>query len=424
MFLTLEDPRAKVQGSRDPLGLQPLWSNLGRHLVVNLTTVSDSVRGFTTSLMARWLSRELVDSGRGSEKDALPMFLRTEQLVAHARAIVNGDEDFRGVERVRRNRAENRPIVIEYGSRGFILSDQKTYGLWGLYTVPSRVSGLYRDGPIGLTPDVETTIAARIGPRLESVRRRLLELVSKGGELAASPDEPVLAALASCVQPTLDPDERRFYGAYLRDASHCRPSAGSHEQATLADLLHRHTRLDTPLGRLELTHLADTAPQTTPLAGRLRQVARLEALLAPADVIFDHMLARHDQTPAVVARELHDRWGSTIPNVERPLSELLSPMELELATSERHALHLRRVDEALRAADFEEAIHGLLEVNEEVMSRRRSAPWIRLMGGRLDVRYRGTEAMLPDGDELPTLWRNTYFVDSLKSVIRQLEQAD
>ena len=37
MFLTLEDPRAKVQGSRDPLGTQPAWYWFGRRLVGNLT---------------------------------------------------------------------------------------------------------------------------------------------------------------------------------------------------------------------------------------------------------------------------------------------------------------------------------------------------------------------------------------------------
>ena len=29
MFLTLEDPNAKIKGSRDPLGAQPLWASFG-----------------------------------------------------------------------------------------------------------------------------------------------------------------------------------------------------------------------------------------------------------------------------------------------------------------------------------------------------------------------------------------------------------
>ena len=60
--------------------------------------------------------------------------------------------------------------------------------------------------------------------------------------------------------------------------------------------------------------------------------------------------------------------------------------------------------------------------NAQVSQDRRSASWIQLgEGGHLDVRYRGAEQLLPDGDELPTLWKNSYFIDSLKLVIRQLK---
>jgi len=38
------DSRAAVKGSRDPLGIQAIWTRLGRHVVGNLTTVSNSVR--------------------------------------------------------------------------------------------------------------------------------------------------------------------------------------------------------------------------------------------------------------------------------------------------------------------------------------------------------------------------------------------
>lgn len=46
-FLTDLDSRAAVKGSRDPLGIQAIWTRFGRHVVGNLTTVSNSVRDFT-----------------------------------------------------------------------------------------------------------------------------------------------------------------------------------------------------------------------------------------------------------------------------------------------------------------------------------------------------------------------------------------
>ena len=85
MFLTLEDPRAKIQGSVDPLGVQPIWSHFGRHVVTNLTTVSNSVRGFTVLLLGRYLAEQLVEDGRADPEDALSIFLRTEQACGYAR---------------------------------------------------------------------------------------------------------------------------------------------------------------------------------------------------------------------------------------------------------------------------------------------------------------------------------------------------
>ncbi len=57
MFLTNLDSRATVKDSRDPLGLVPLWRHFGRHVVGNLTTVTGSVRGFTTTLLGYQLAR-------------------------------------------------------------------------------------------------------------------------------------------------------------------------------------------------------------------------------------------------------------------------------------------------------------------------------------------------------------------------------
>ena len=143
MFLTLEDPRAKVQGSRDPLGVQPVWAAFGRHVVTNLTTVSNSVRGFTILLLGRYYAQRLIEERRAGEEDVLSIFLRMEQLGAYARYVGHDVEgDIRGIERVKWFLAEHgAKVPIQDNATGMILSDQKTYGLWGLFSVPSRVSG-------------------------------------------------------------------------------------------------------------------------------------------------------------------------------------------------------------------------------------------------------------------------------------------
>jgi hypothetical protein len=58
-FLTDLDSRAAVKGSRDPLGIQQIWTRLGRTVVGNLTTVSNSVRDFTTLLVGYYFTEQL-----------------------------------------------------------------------------------------------------------------------------------------------------------------------------------------------------------------------------------------------------------------------------------------------------------------------------------------------------------------------------
>ena len=147
-FLTLEDPNARITGSRDPLGVQPLWSAFGRHVVTNLTTVSTSVRGFTTLLLGRYFAADLVDRGMANREDALDIFLRMEQICAYAQYVGEGvDDNICGIERVKRFVDEQKGRVAIQTDRSWrILSDQKTYGLWGLYSVPARRSGLIPEG--------------------------------------------------------------------------------------------------------------------------------------------------------------------------------------------------------------------------------------------------------------------------------------
>src|SRR6266849_6388523 len=132
-FLTDIDPQAAIKGSRDPLGIQPIWTRLGRHVVGNLTTVSNSIRDFTTLLLGYYFAERLADElGPGTE---LSTFLKWEQLAAYARTVGNNDTGFRGTERVQKQLAEGHGSRVPLSQdRAYqILGNQKIYGLWGLY---------------------------------------------------------------------------------------------------------------------------------------------------------------------------------------------------------------------------------------------------------------------------------------------------
>jgi len=101
-FLTLEDPNAKIKGSRDPLGMVPVWVSFARHLISNLTTQTTSIRGFTIFILGRYFANLLVEDRALSREKVVDVFLRMEQIGAYARYVKHDvQDDIRGISRVK-----------------------------------------------------------------------------------------------------------------------------------------------------------------------------------------------------------------------------------------------------------------------------------------------------------------------------------
>lgn len=423
-FFTDEDPNARIKGSRDPLGIMPVWAGFGRHVVGNLTTQSTSVRGFTIVLLGRWLGERLVERGELPREEALDVFLRMEQVGAYVRCAAHGVEgEIRGIERVKGN-------LHEYGgqpyigteSRALILSDQKIYGLWGIYSVPARRSGWLADGPLGLTPVAREFVDQFYAPVLGRAVRGLEDLVSRGGRLSTKgKGDAVFGALRDVLQPKFTAEEQAFYGKYLRDCDFDEAMSAGTKQRMLRELAQEGNHLDEPLGRKEALELVDAARERSEdLARCLRRIVVLECLFAPASVVYDLILARGGTSVGGVADEIGDLWGPSVPNLDpTEFSDLLA--EIRAATSPELTRRIESCHGALSVGDYPAAIRGLIDWNRLVMEGRGSGPWVRIDSDDvLDVRYRGAEQAFPSREELGELWSNSYFIDALKSVTRQL----
>lgn len=422
MFLTLEDPNARIHGSRDPLGVQPVWASFGRHVVTNLTTVTTSIRGFTVLLLGRLLTEKMIEKGIAGEQDALSMFLRTEQIGSYARHLTHGvDDDIRGIERVKRFVEENRSAVpIQDDITGMILSDQKVYGLWGLYSVSARTSGLIADGPVGLTELAREFTDKNYWPVLQRVETKLFKLLKHGGSLRTHKKDPVFSAVSKCLPQSLTREEIKFYSQTLRDAVHVKDNPSAKRQPLFAELVKNHSDLKNYTDREEILGLAKAARgRDEALALRLEKIARLEAFFAPAEAIFDYLQTRGDQKPADLALKLRDHWGKQVPYLTESSLDDILPEIVNVVGKELGAT-MKQCDLALDAGAYEDAIMALLDWNKLVMAARKAAPWIQLTSGKLDVRYRGQEKELPDGKMLSGLWRNSYFIDALKSIVYHL----
>ena len=425
MFFTLEDDRARIKGSRDPLGLLPVWSPFGRTVVSNLTTVSNSVRGFTVLLLARYFGARIIKSGKASEEDALPMFLRFEQIAAYVREHANGEGGaVRGIERVRKNlRDRGGRMPIGDNKDSLILSDQKTYGLWGLFSVASRVSDLIPAGAVGVTDRVREFIEAQYFPLLRRHEATLSKLMKDGGRFGIRKSDALFAALARALPAELAKTECTFYGKYLRDGSAVTTAsqASPGVQALAATLLEELELLDDSIGREAILTMRDASLKqgNKELAQRLRKIADVEAFIAPAEAMFQHLMARGGYTVDEVAQTFGEQWGARVPNLDPRRWGIISRKVEETADPGLVPI-MNQTHVALRSGDYPSAVRALVAWNGHVMGLRNGAPWMVLSKDKLDVKYREEERRLPTADDLPTLWRNTYFLDSLRVVTDQL----
>ena len=429
-FLTALDPRQAVEGSRDPLGLQPMWSTLGRQLVGNLTTVATSVRGFTTLMLGLEFANRLVDAKEGDEAARVEAFLKFEQLAAYSRyawqaETGDGVAGLRGIRRVstRFARASDR-LWISNDRDGRILGEQKTYGLWGLYSVPARDSGLREKAIARLTFSAGEHARGRLSEALRAHKLRDGDAVV--ALLAADQNfdprgkhKAIGRCLADLHLPRFTADESVFY----RDALLLGGKPAEARQGRLWACIDRANDDDTwpeDLGMHELRRIRAAAlPGDEDIVERLDWIEGVESVLAPWSYAFQYVLASHGVGADEVADGLSKAWGTGLPWVDvsraSPALDILAG-----ATTAGTPDRLRRGAVALRGGKWREVVDGLLAQNAAVMDARGSGPWARVVNDKLDVRFRGDAADLPSPDDLRDTLVNPYYLGALKTVGRTL----
>lgn len=428
-FLTDLDSRAAVKGSRDPLGIQSIWTRLGRHVVGNLTTVSDSIRDFTTLLLGYYFAERLSnESGPGSE---LAVFLRWEQLAAYARAAINEETAFRGTERVWRNLRSSSPrrVIISDDRAQQILGNQKIYGLWGLYTMPARASGLLDGDPTRLTPPATEMVERQYLPLFEDGSgrdaRRILDVLRPRSRRidVDGGDRRLLETVARLLHRRVFAAERDFYRTYLLHGGPQDKTGGLQRQ--LASLLEGTLTISdfmlSPSSVAALTKEA-RARGMAELANRLERINTAERVLAPMSMLFSHLLGMDGRTSDDLVHRVRKAWGSGLTSID---SEAFRQLRAEMGVeSPEVGDRWVVIAEAGREGRYGDLVDLLIEQNAWVMSRRNGVPWLEKRNGRFHVRFRDEQGELPKRKELANLWRFPYFLDSLRSVAARLKESN
>lgn len=403
-FLTLPDPNATIKGSRDPLGVQAVWTLLGREVVPNLSTVTTSVRDFTATMIGYAFAQDVANGG-----DATAVFLRWEQWAAYSRAFYFPNEAaLRGIERVReRLEANGGKVHISAAREHQILSNQKTYGLWGLYSIPSEKSGLIDSQSVQPTPEAWQMLEV-------SAWRELKPLASKLGQPVCRVDlqkEPLAEYIARKVlRPRFSKVERTFYTRHLleqtedqRQAVLTMPEELCMSRPTLSPTLMRHW-----------IRQAEVVSST--LAENFQRIRVAESVMSPAVWLFSWLLGQDAQKLTTVEKNLQQEWESVLRRLEVDDFAKLSTF-FKNGTAD---LWLK-VAQALSEADYKAAIQGLVLLCTEVMKQRGGSPWITVESGKLRVHSREKPAPLVRRDQLPELWTHSYFLDSLAVVAATLK---
>lgn len=442
-FLTDIDPVLTIKGSRDPLGFQPIWSLFGRKLVGNLTTITTSVSGFTTLILGHFFAQELLRQGKIVDEELVESFLRFEQLAAYSRYAWRGKTGdavgrILGIQRVQRRFQDQKGRVrISSDKDGQILSNQKTYGLWGLYSVAARSSGLLHPREVALSEEAEHFVRSSILPRIEKAGAKVANqifgfLASDGQYFEPDGKDRVLGQLfAHLHAERYEGEERKFYMEYL---VHGGPSSTDRVQERLWRRI-RETNdtegLRQPFCMAELENVvalcrATKAPLDESIADSLEKIRCLEQVLGPAGEIFDKMLGQDGQTIDYVADQIRDKWHGAFRHVEPEQFEDLLPWIAESGGSEDGKIpaRMKALAIALHDGDYAELVILLTEQNRNVMERRSGMAWVTEKDGILEVRYKDEVGDLSEPGVLPTLWRYTYFLNALKTVGATLDSEE
>lgn len=391
-FLSLLDDRAKPKGSRDPLGFELVWTHFGRKVIGNLTTITSSLTNFAVALLGFHWTNELHASESDQQQTKLVRedFLRYEQLVGYLRFLA-GDRDILGVIRVSK-RLEDQPINIRLGlgPNEQILSDQASYGLWGLYSTALAQTGLVKS---------ESRLPSGLGLELAQIMERGLNkkqfLRAMRSERTLTVDE--LSRLSQPFQAVIHDTntQNQLLHALMNGTD---PDGIQRELWRCTQVVFRDEGSMTSVPMF--IERIKTITNNETLVARLSDIQSIERLLVAANNIFHYCRRKDGEFCDKICEALRDYEYRHV-RTDLPLDTL------------PRGPHLERVRSSLVNHDTAAALQSILELNRAVMELRDGAPWVeKEPNGTLRVRVKSEVDQLRNQREIESGWDYEYFFSS------------
>lgn len=405
-FFTLLDDSVRPRGSRDPLGIEHLWSGVGRKLVGNLTTVTRHLDNFIVTLVGFHLCLNEKTGQTDWES-----FERFEQLTSRARER-RGMPGVLGVRRIRNS--TDFPVPLGSGRHARILDNPRQAGLWGLYSTALAAADL-------------TNRTRRPSDRGAQIVRMFLK--SAPGDAwrfavdkqRAQVDEAEMMQVEAWVVDLLgNPSGRRALADRLLSGS----DAPQPWHSEVFDQAHKFMKgkEGVPKARDFLHWLTEESPLLKDFAAR---VLRFDEALALSALTFNWLLGCHGRP----AREIEAQLATL---AKWPLRERAVPdFSAEIRDDEwrRRASGLAAFCEAMARGAWRDATELLFSHHARVANRRGGSPWCYWEDDRIKVVMNTTPGVLPATDDIASErfseWMrkhsNGFFLEAFLEILHQAD---
>ncbi|CAB3963562.1 MULTISPECIES: hypothetical protein [Burkholderia] len=405
-FFTEFDDSMRPRGSRDPLGIEHLWSAIGRKLVGNLTTVTRHLDNFIVTLVG---FRLCVDEKTG--RTDWEHFERFEQLTSRARVALNAPSgSVLGVRRIQNS--ESFPVSLGRGLEARILDNPRQAGLWGLYSTALAAAGL-------------TDTMRRPSPQGEQIVDMFLASAPGDGWRIATDKQQTrigeagLERMVQWVEGLLSNQEAR------KILAECLLSGGDARRGWHGEVFDQAVTVtkgasSLPVARDFLVHLSKESDVLKDFAMR---VLRFDEVLALSTLTFRWLLGCHGREAAEIEDGLATLSGW-------PLGQPAVPnFSAEIQDREWHdrAAGLSAFCDSMARGAWREATERLFAHHERVANGRGGSPWCYWENDRIKVVMNTAPGVLPaarefDGEHFAGWMRSHshgFFLDAFLNILQQ-----
>ena len=359
-----------------------------------------SLTNFAVALLGYRWANEINANVSPDEKQrrVRETFLRYEQLAGYLRYLA-GDKEIMGITRVSRRMSDD-ALLVSFGMEAEqqILSDQASYGLWGLYSTAAAESGLVK-GDIRLPTTLGNELAEKIERYIDKVA--IIDLLTSN----KPQDRKKLQVHAKSFLQAINkkPIRTELLHALMN-------GGGNHMvQSDLWVITQELAEQQIKVDSLS-EFIAQVKKRTSNhlLIDRLEDIEAVERLLVAANNLF-HYCRRNDGSSF---RSVLDGVG------DRYRYDHL-PAEIDLSGVPRGSA-LLAINTALRNNDTAQAIKIIFELNKIVMEQRSGAPWVEIESSRkLRVRVPTETYSLRSQEKLENTWDYEYFINSFLCIASQ-----